>query len=74
MCRCLQSFRATKAALSLATPACNLVVLFQRHFGWQQKVDVRLVHFRFFVTLGIIAHPPGKTTINFAVPLNERDR
>jgi hypothetical protein len=70
---CLQSFWATEAALSLATLTFNLTVLFQRHLGWQQKVTIASLRFWLFVTLGIIAHPAGKTTIKLAVPPRERE-
>src|SRR4029434_10577827 len=37
---CLESFWATKAALSLSVATYNLSVLFQRHLGWQKKVTI----------------------------------
>jgi hypothetical protein len=70
---CLRSFWATEAALSLATLAYNLTVLFQRALGWQTKVTVHSLRFWLFITPGIIAHPAGKTTIKLAVPPRERD-
>ena len=36
---CLHSFWATEAALSLATLTYNLTVLFQRHLGWQTRLQ-----------------------------------
>jgi hypothetical protein len=70
---CLESFWATEAALSLATLTYNLVVLFERHLGWQQKVTLRNLRFWLFVTAGVLSHPGGKTTIKLAVPPRERD-
>lgn len=70
---CLESFWATEAALSLATLTYNLVVLFERHLGWQQKVSLRNLRFWLFVTAGVLSHPGGKTTIKLAVPERERD-
>ena len=70
---CLASFWASEAALSLATLTYNLVVLFQRHLGWQEKVTVRNLRFWLFVTAGVLSHPAGKTTLKLAVPPRERD-
>ena len=70
---CLESFWASEAALSLATLTCNLVVLFQRHLGWQAKVTLRNLRFWLFVTAGVLSHPAGKTTIKLAVPPRERE-
>jgi hypothetical protein len=70
---CLESFWASEAALSLATLTYNLIVLFERHLGWQQKVTLRNLRFWLFVTAGVLSHPAGKTTIKLAVPTRERD-
>ena len=70
---CLHSFWATEAALSLATLTYNLMVLFERHLGWQEKVTISSLRFWLFITPGIVAHPAGKTTIKLAVPPRERD-
>ncbi len=70
---CLEQFRASEAALILATLTCNLAVLFERHLGWQRKVTLRNLRFRLFVTAGGVSLPAGKTTIKLAVPLRERD-
>ena len=70
---CLESFWASEAALSLATLTYNLVLLFQRHLGWQHKVTLRNLRFWLFVTAGVLSHPAGKTTIKLAVPPRERD-
>ena len=70
---CLEKFWASEAALSLASLAYNLVVLFERHLGWQQKVTLSNLRFWLFVTAGVLSHPAGKTTIKLAVPERERD-
>jgi len=70
---CLDSFWASEAALSLASLTYNLIVLFERHLGWQQKVTLRNLRFWLFVTAGVLSHPAGKTTIKLAVPTQERD-
>ena len=70
---CLESFWASEAALSLACLTYNLVILFERHLGWQQKVTLRNLRFWLFVTAGVLSHPAGKTTIKLAVPERERD-
>jgi hypothetical protein len=69
---CLKQFWATEAALSLASLTYNLMVLFQRHLGWQQKVTLRNLRFWLFVTAGVLSHPAGKTTLKLAVPQRER--
>jgi hypothetical protein len=69
---CLKSFWATEAALCLATLTYNLTVLFQRHLGWQTKVNIHSLRFWLFITPGIISSPAGKTTIKIAVPPRER--
>lgn len=68
---CLEKFWASEAALSLASLAYNLVALFERHLGWQQKVTLRNLRFWLFVTAGVLSHPAGKTTIKLAVPERE---
>lgn len=70
---CLEKFWASEAALSLATLTYNLVVLFERHLGWQQKVTITSLRFWLFVTAGVLSHPAGKTTLKLAVPPRERD-
>ena len=69
---CLESFWASEAALSLACLTYNLIVLFERHLGWQHKVTLRNLRFWLFVTAGVLSHPAGKTTIKLAVPERER--
>jgi hypothetical protein len=70
---CLEQFWASEAALSLACLTYNLIALFERHLGWQQKVTLRNLRFWLFVTAGVLSHPAGKTTIKLAVPERERD-
>jgi len=70
---CLEQFWATEAALSLACLTYNLVVLFERHLGWQEKVTLRNLRFWLFVTAGVLSHPAGQTTIKLAVPERERN-
>lgn len=69
---CLKSFWATEAALSLATLAYNLTVLFEQHLGWQRRTTIQSLRFKLFITAGIISHPAGQTTIKLAVPNSER--
>lgn len=65
---CLQTFWASKAALSLAMLPYKLMVLFQWHLGWQQTVTIRSLRFWLFVTAEVLSYPRGKTTIKLAVP------
>jgi len=51
---CLEQFWASEAALSLATLTYNLVILFERHLGWQHKVTIRNLRFWLFVTAGVL--------------------
>jgi hypothetical protein len=69
---CLENFRATEAALSLATLTYNLSVLFQRHLGWQKKVTIHSLRFWLFITAGVLSYPRGKATIKLAAPAKER--
>lgn len=70
---CLESFWASEAALSLATLTYNLVLLFERHLGWQQKVTLRSLRFWLLMTAGVLSHPAGQITVKLAVPERERD-
>lgn len=70
---CLKQFWASEAALSLACLAYNLIILFERHLGWPQKVSLRNLRFWLFVRAGVLSHPAGKTTLKLAVPDRERD-
>ncbi len=70
---CLEEFRASEAALSLACLTYNLTVIFERHLGWQHKVTLRNLRFWLFVTAGVLSHPAGKTRIKLAVPERERE-
>ena len=69
----LESFWASEAALRLACLTYNLMVLFERHLGWQHKVTRQNLRFGLFVTAGGLSHPAGQTTIKLAVPERERD-
>lgn len=69
---CLEKFWATEAALSLATVTYNLMVLFQRHLGWQSKATMQSLRFWLFNTPGIISHPARKTVIKLAIPPRHR--
>jgi hypothetical protein len=69
----LEQFWASEAALCLACLTYNLIVLFERHLGWQHKVTLRNLRFWLFVTAGVLSHPAGKSTIKLAVPERERD-
>ncbi len=70
---CLERFWASEAALSLASMIYNLIVLFERHLGWQQKMTLRNMRCWLFVTAGGLSHPAGKTTIKLVVRTEERD-
>jgi hypothetical protein len=70
---CLEQFWATEAARCLACLTDNLIRLFERHVGWQQKVSLRTLRFWLFVPATVLSHPAGKTTIKLAVPARERD-
>ena len=59
--------------MSLASLTYNLIVLFERHLGWQQKVTIQSLRFWLFVTAGVLSHPGGKTTVKLAVPPRERN-
>lgn len=59
--------------MSLATLTYNLVLLFERHLGWQQKVTLRSLRFWLFMTAGVLSHPAGQITVKLAVPERERD-
>jgi hypothetical protein len=68
-----KGFWATEAALSFAVLAHNLIVLFERRFGWLEAVSLACLRHWLFVTTGIISRPQGQTTIKLAVPSHERD-
>ena len=57
---CLESFWASEAALSLACLTYNLIVLFERHLGWQQKVTLGNLRFWLFVTAGVLSSSRGQ--------------
>jgi len=63
----LQKFYATEAAMTLAVLSYNLCALFQRHVGWQQRVNASTLRFRLFTTGGVISRAGGRVTIKLAV-------
>ncbi|MBO0783498.1 MAG: IS1380 family transposase [Ktedonobacteraceae bacterium] len=64
---CLEKFYATEAAMSLAVLTYNLCVLFQRHLGWQDRVNAATLRFRLFTAAGIISQTGGYTTLRLAI-------
>ena len=64
---CLDKFWSTEAALSLAVLAYNLLILFQRHWGWMDRVSAGTLKFRLFHTGGIISRAGGVLTLRLAV-------
>jgi hypothetical protein len=64
---CLEKFYATEAAMTLAVLSYNLCALFQRHVGWQERVNAATLRFRLFTTGGVISQAAGRTTIKLAV-------
>ena len=69
---CLAKFWATEAALSMAVMTYNLYILFQRHLGWLERVQIETMRFRLFTTAGVLSHAQGSTTIKLAVPPKHR--
>ena len=57
---CLEQFWASEAALSLACLTYNLILLFERHLGWQQKVSRRNLRYWLFVTAGVLESSGGQ--------------
>jgi hypothetical protein len=57
---CLEKFRATEAALSLAVLSYNLGVLFQRRLGWLERVTAATLRFRLFRTAASSVKRPGE--------------
>jgi hypothetical protein len=70
---CCKKFWATEAALSLAVLTYNLSVLFQRHLGWLDRVNIGTLRFRLFSTAGIISQTQGRPTIKLGVQIQKRD-
>jgi hypothetical protein len=64
---CLEKFYATEAAMTLAVMSYNLCALFQRHVGWQQRVNASTLRFRLFTTGGVISRAGGRATIKLAL-------
>jgi len=52
---CCKKFWATEAALSLAVLTYNLNILFQRHLGWMERVNVATLRYRLFQNAGLIS-------------------
>jgi hypothetical protein len=69
---CLENFWSSEAALGLAIWAYNLCILFQRHLGWQDRVNAATLRFRLFVTAGIVSQTGGRKTIRLAVAPRQR--
>ena len=69
---CCKKFWATEAALSLATVTYNLSILFQRHLGWLDRVNIGTLRFRLFSTAGLISQTRGRPTIKLGVDLENR--
>jgi DNA-directed RNA polymerase subunit N (RpoN/RPB10) len=65
---CCRKFWATEAACQLAILAYNLCVLFQRHLGQTQKVELQTLRFRLFSRAAIFSHAQGRPTLKFAIP------
>jgi hypothetical protein len=47
----------------LAVLTYNLSILFQRHLGWMQRVNVATLRYRLFQNAGLISFAQGLTTI-----------
>jgi len=69
---CCKKFWATEAALSLTVLTYNLSVLFQRHLGWLDRVNIGTLRFRLFSTAGLISQARGRPTIKLGVRLETR--
>ena len=69
---CCKKFWATEAALSLAVLTYNLSILFQRHLGWLDRVNIATLRFRLFSTAGIISRSQGRPTIKLGVAIQDR--
>jgi len=65
---CCRKFWATEAACQLAIAAYNLCVLFQRHLGQAQKVELQTLRFRLFSRAAVFSHAQGRPTLKFAIP------
>ena len=69
---CCQKFWATEAALSLAVLTYNLSILFQRHLGWMERVNVATLRYRLFQNAGLISFAQGVSTIKIAIARQNR--
>jgi hypothetical protein len=70
---CCKKFLATEAALSLLVLTYNLTVLFQRHLGWLDRVNIATLRVRLFSTAGIISLSQGQPTIKMGVRIQNRE-
>jgi hypothetical protein len=70
---CCKKFWATEAALSLLVLTYNLTVLFQRHLGWLDRVNIATLRVRLFSTAGIISLSQGQPTIKMGVRIQNRE-
>ncbi len=64
---CLEKFWSTEAALSMGVLAYNLMILFQRHVGWTERVSAGTLKFRLFHTGGVLSRTAGVLTLRLAV-------
>jgi len=69
---CCRKFRATEAACQPALAADHLGVLFQRHLGQTQKVELQTLRFRLFSRAALFSHAQGRPTLKFALPAPQR--
>jgi hypothetical protein len=60
---CCKKFWETEAALSLAVLTYNLNILFQRHLGWMERVNVATLRYRLFQNAGLISLAQGLSTL-----------
>ena len=69
---CCEKFFATEAALSLCVLTYNLAVLFTRHLGWLERVNMRTLRYRLFGCAGIISRAAGTITLKLGIPPSQR--
>jgi len=70
---CSHSFWGTEAAGHLVIAAHNLVILFQRHLGLLERVQVSTLRYRLFTRAAVFSHPARRPTLKFSIPKNQRD-
>ena len=51
----------------LAVLTYNLSILFQRHLGWMERVNVATLRYRLFQNAGLLSFAQGLTTIKIAI-------